>query len=61
MNEKEKKLTTSKTKQNTTTLTIVQEFPKKKVDLEKAPEANEMINHKQEINIKSEEKKPVHH
>jgi hypothetical protein len=41
INEKEKKLTTSKTKDNkqkTTTLTIVQEFPKKKVDAEKAPE-----------------------
>lgn len=48
-------------KQKMTTLTIVQEFPKKKVDQEKTPEATEMINHKQEIHIKNEtEKYPPH-
>ena len=50
------KLTTKKDKK-TTTLTIVQEFPKKKADQEKekAPEANEMVN------LNSKVAKPEHH
>ena len=46
MNEKEKSIALKKkdTKKQTT-LTIVQEFPKKKIDQEKVPQSVEMINH----------------
>ena len=61
VNEKVKseniKLKTKGTKNKQTMLTIVQDFPKKKVDLEKVPQSVEMINHNQDINIKPENEK----
>jgi len=60
VNEKEKNISErKKDKKKITTLTIVQEFPKKKVDQEKdkPPQAVEMVNHNQDINMKPENEK----